>query len=136
MDLNVCVIFCPTGFTMLLSLPVFEETGRWSVSLPNWYNWSFHFPTFLKIYMMLFLPGRTFKMLSINWNLKFLQRIFHCTHQECKNGWPRIASFSMVLIPSNYPLNACVYISMHDLIHYNQSLPSTIFRSSPKSMCN
>ena len=53
---------------------------------------------------------------------------------ENKNGLPRIASFSMVWIPSNYPLNACVYISMHYWMHYNQSLLSTIIRSSPKAM--
>ncbi len=39
-----------------------------------------------------------------------------------KNGWSRIASFGMVWMPSNYPRNACVYISMHDWMHYNQSL--------------
>ena len=51
------------GLVMLYSLPKFEESGQFSVSLPNWYNWSFHFPTFLQIYMLLFLPG----MLLTQW---------------------------------------------------------------------
>ncbi|ELT88670.1 hypothetical protein CAPTEDRAFT_144144 [Capitella teleta] len=48
--------FCE-GFVMMLSLPYFERSGRWSFALPNELNMSFHFPTFLRIYMCLFLIG-------------------------------------------------------------------------------
>ncbi len=50
---------------MLLSLPRFEESGQFCISLPNWYNWSFHFPTFLRLYMLIFLPGQLFIQLLI-----------------------------------------------------------------------
>lgn len=50
--------FLCEGVVMLRSFPYLEETGRFSVSLPNWYNFAFYFPTFLRIYMTLFmLPG-------------------------------------------------------------------------------
>ena len=45
------------GFTMLLAMPMFERSGALSIEMPNDLNFAFHFPTFLKIYMLAFLPG-------------------------------------------------------------------------------
>ncbi|XP_014486132.1 PREDICTED: very-long-chain (3R)-3-hydroxyacyl-CoA dehydratase 3 isoform X2 [Dinoponera quadriceps] len=53
----------PTGFfcegiVILRNIPYFEETQRFTVSLPNIYNFTFHFPSFLRIYLLLlFIPG-------------------------------------------------------------------------------
>ena len=46
------------GFLMLMALPYFEQTQKWTVELPNSFNFSFHFPSFLKIYMLSFLGGK------------------------------------------------------------------------------
>ena len=42
---------------MILAVPYFEETGKLSMSLPNRLNFAFHFPSFLRLYMIAFLPG-------------------------------------------------------------------------------
>jgi very-long-chain (3R)-3-hydroxyacyl-CoA dehydratase len=47
-----------SGFVMMLALPYFEKLGRWSFAMPNAYNMSFHFPTFLRVYMCLFMIGK------------------------------------------------------------------------------
>ncbi|KAK3930700.1 Very-long-chain (3R)-3-hydroxyacyl-CoA dehydratase 3 [Frankliniella fusca] len=39
------------GVVILRNIPYFEETMRYSVSLPNAWNFAFHLPTFLKIYL-------------------------------------------------------------------------------------
>ncbi len=65
------------------------------------------------------------RLQSIGWSQKSLDQV-SCILLITKNGWPRMTSFSMVWMPSSYPLIACVYILMHDWIHY----------SSPKAMCN
>lgn len=42
------------GVIILRNIPFFEETMRFSVSLPNAWNFAFHMPTFLKMYLALF----------------------------------------------------------------------------------
>ena len=45
---------------MLLALPYFEESRKFSISLPNAWNISFDFAAFLKIYMIAILPGKIY----------------------------------------------------------------------------
>ncbi|KAI0232662.1 Very-long-chain (3R)-3-hydroxyacyl-CoA dehydratase [Lamellibrachia satsuma] len=49
--------FVLEGTVMLLALQFFEETHKFSMTLPNAWNFSFNFATFLKIYMFACLPG-------------------------------------------------------------------------------
>ncbi|KAM7352100.1 3-hydroxyacyl-CoA dehydratase 2 [Cochliomyia hominivorax] len=51
------------GIIILRNIPYFEETKRFSVVMPNKWNFSFDMPTFLKIYLiLLILPGSFFLM--------------------------------------------------------------------------
>ncbi|KAI8115190.1 Very-long-chain (3R)-3-hydroxyacyl-CoA dehydratase 3 [Lucilia cuprina] len=51
------------GIIILRNIPYFEETKRFSVEMPNRWNFSFDMPTFLKIYLiLLILPGSFFLM--------------------------------------------------------------------------
>lgn len=46
------------GIIILRNIPYFEETKRFSVEMPNQFNFAFDMPTFLKIYLLVFLlPG-------------------------------------------------------------------------------
>ncbi|KAG7201078.1 hypothetical protein KM043_017621 [Ampulex compressa] len=50
--------FVCEGIIILRNIPYFEETQRFTISLPNAWNFAFHFPTFMKIYLLvLCLPG-------------------------------------------------------------------------------
>lgn len=51
------------GIIILRNIPYFEETERFSVALPNSFNWTFHMPTFMYLYLIfLILPGIYFIM--------------------------------------------------------------------------
>lgn len=55
-------ILCES-IVLLRNLPYFEETGRFSVAMPNAWNSTFDMPTFMKLYMLvLALPGTYFVM--------------------------------------------------------------------------
>jgi len=45
------------GIMMLLAVPLFDQSNKWCLDLPNVANISFHFPTVLRIYMLAFIPG-------------------------------------------------------------------------------
>ncbi|XP_073977816.1 3-hydroxyacyl-CoA dehydratase 2 [Rhodnius prolixus] len=46
------------GIIILRNIPYFEETQRFVVSMPNSWNFSFHMPTLMKLYLLvLFFPG-------------------------------------------------------------------------------
>lgn len=46
------------GIIILRNIPYFEETNKFSISLPNYWNFSFHCPTVMKLYLLLlFFPG-------------------------------------------------------------------------------
>uniref|UniRef100_U5ENU0 Very-long-chain (3R)-3-hydroxyacyl-CoA dehydratase n=1 Tax=Corethrella appendiculata TaxID=1370023 RepID=U5ENU0_9DIPT len=48
---------------VLRNIPYFEETKRFTIEMPNSYNFTFHMPTFMKIYLLvLILPGMYFMM--------------------------------------------------------------------------
>ncbi|XP_046679570.1 very-long-chain (3R)-3-hydroxyacyl-CoA dehydratase-like [Homalodisca vitripennis] len=46
------------GIIILRNIPYFEETQRFSVAMPNNWNFTFHSPTAMKVYLLLlFFPG-------------------------------------------------------------------------------
>ncbi|XP_054288710.1 very-long-chain (3R)-3-hydroxyacyl-CoA dehydratase [Macrosteles quadrilineatus] len=46
------------GIIILRNIPYFEETQRFSIAMPNSWNFTFHSPTAMKIYLLiLFFPG-------------------------------------------------------------------------------
>lgn len=50
--------FVCEGVIMLRSIPYFEETGKFSLSLPNSYNFAFSLPLIIRCYLLfLLLPG-------------------------------------------------------------------------------
>ena len=51
------------GIVILRNIPYFEETNRFSIEMPNAWNFIFDMPTFMKIYLLvLILPGTYFMM--------------------------------------------------------------------------
>lgn len=50
--------FVCEGVVILRNIPYFEETEKFSVALPNRWNFSFHYPTLMRIYLLFFfLPA-------------------------------------------------------------------------------
>lgn len=50
--------FLCEGIVVLRSIVYLEETQKFTVSLPNPCNFTFHFPTFLRVYLLFFfVPG-------------------------------------------------------------------------------
>ena len=59
--------FLCEGIIVLRNIPYFEETERFTVSLPNSWNFSFHFPTFMRLYLLLLsIPGMYTMMSHMN----------------------------------------------------------------------
>ncbi|KAI4458399.1 ptpla domain protein [Holotrichia oblita] len=56
--------FLCEGIIVLRSIAYVEETGIYSISLPNSYNVAFHFPTVLRIYLLFFLFPGMYVMMS------------------------------------------------------------------------
>uniref|UniRef100_V5HPA3 Very-long-chain (3R)-3-hydroxyacyl-CoA dehydratase n=1 Tax=Ixodes ricinus TaxID=34613 RepID=V5HPA3_IXORI len=55
--------FLCEGTIILRNIPYFEETGRFSVALPNAFNFSFHLPSFLRLYLLIgIFPTLAFMM--------------------------------------------------------------------------
>ncbi|RXG54900.1 Very-long-chain (3R)-3-hydroxyacyl-CoA dehydratase [Armadillidium vulgare] len=52
------------GVVMLRSIPYFEETQKFTISLPNSLNFAFHFPTLIRCYLLLFFFPVMYKMIS------------------------------------------------------------------------
>ncbi|CAO1411587.1 unnamed protein product [Diamesa tonsa] len=51
------------GIIVLRNIPYFTSTGNLSLALPNSWNWAFHMPTFMYLYLVfLILPGIFFVM--------------------------------------------------------------------------
>lgn len=46
--------FLCEGIIILRNIPYFEETQKFTYSFPNSWNFAFHFPSFLKIYLLIF----------------------------------------------------------------------------------
>ncbi|KYN40613.1 3-hydroxyacyl-CoA dehydratase [Trachymyrmex septentrionalis] len=50
--------FVCEGIIMLRNIPYFEETQKFTISLPNSYNFALHFPSLIRLYLLfLFIPG-------------------------------------------------------------------------------
>lgn len=50
--------FVCEGIVILRNIPYFEETQKFTVSLPNTYNFALHFPSVMRLYLLLLLlPG-------------------------------------------------------------------------------
>lgn len=56
--------FLCEGVVILRDIPYFEETQRFTVSLPNSLNFSFHFPTVMRIYLLIFFFPAMYVMMS------------------------------------------------------------------------
>lgn len=59
--------FLCEGIIVLRNIPYFEETQKFSVFMPNSWNFAFHFPSFMRIYLLtLCLPGMYMMMSHMN----------------------------------------------------------------------
>lgn len=56
--------FVLEGVLVLRGILYFEETQTFSVALPNALNFTFHFPTFLRIYLLLFAIPIMYTLIS------------------------------------------------------------------------
>ncbi|CAK9808848.1 Very-long-chain (3R)-3-hydroxyacyl-CoA dehydratase [Anthophora quadrimaculata] len=56
--------FLCEGIMILRNIPYFEETQKFTVSLPNSWNFAFHFPSFLKIYLLIFCLPLIYMLMS------------------------------------------------------------------------
>merc|ERR1711970_500912 len=56
--------FLLEGVVILRSIPYAEETGRYTISLPNTYNFAFHFPTLLRMYLLFFFFPAMYRMMT------------------------------------------------------------------------
>ncbi|KAK4295498.1 hypothetical protein Pmani_031936 [Petrolisthes manimaculis] len=56
--------FILEGVVILRDIPYFDETKKFSVSLPNSWNFAFHFPTLLRCYLLFFFFPAMYKMMT------------------------------------------------------------------------
>ncbi|XP_006620732.1 very-long-chain (3R)-3-hydroxyacyl-CoA dehydratase isoform X1 [Apis dorsata] len=56
--------FLCEGIIILRNIPYFEETQKFTISLPNSWNFAFHFPSFLKIYLLIFCLPFMYMLMS------------------------------------------------------------------------
>lgn len=56
--------FICEGVVVLRDIPYFEETKKFSVALPNKWNFSFYFPNLLRCYLLFFLFPVMYKMMT------------------------------------------------------------------------
>lgn len=64
------------GVVMLRDIPYFEETEKFTMTLPNSWNFGFHFPSLLRIYLLFFFFPAMYKMMT------------HMYHQRVKKLGP------------------------------------------------
>lgn len=74
--------FICEGVIILRGLIYFDETGKFSISMPNFLNFTFHFPTFLRIYLLFFsipvmytLISQMYKARQQKLNLRSIKKI-------------------------------------------------------------
>lgn len=59
--------FICEGIIILRNIPYFEETQKFTFSLPNSYNFALHFPSVIRLYLLFFLlPGLCTVMSRMN----------------------------------------------------------------------
>ncbi|XP_033326572.2 3-hydroxyacyl-CoA dehydratase 2 [Megalopta genalis] len=56
--------FLCEGVIILRNIPYFEETGKFTYSMPNSWNFAFHFPSFLRIYLLIFCLPILYMLMS------------------------------------------------------------------------
>lgn len=56
--------FLCEGIVILRNIPYFEETQKFTISLPNSWNFAFHFPSFLKLYLLVFCIPLMYMLMS------------------------------------------------------------------------
>lgn len=56
--------FICEGVVILRNIPYFEETEKFSVALPNQWNFSFHYPTLMRIYLLFFFLPAMYSMMA------------------------------------------------------------------------
>lgn len=71
------IVLYPMGvagelLTIYAALPYVQKTGLYSVALPNKYNFSFDYYTFLILTMVSYIPCKCVFMYSIIFSLRFL----------------------------------------------------------------
>ncbi|XP_044019235.1 very-long-chain (3R)-3-hydroxyacyl-CoA dehydratase 3 isoform X2 [Aphidius gifuensis] len=55
------------GIIVLRNIPYFDETNKFTVALPNSWNFAFHFPTFMRLYLLILcIPGMYTMMSHMN----------------------------------------------------------------------
>ena len=52
------LVVCVPATVVIMSIPLFEESGKFSVQLPNAANIAFYFPWFLHAYLCVLAIGR------------------------------------------------------------------------------
>ncbi|XP_015112087.1 very-long-chain (3R)-3-hydroxyacyl-CoA dehydratase isoform X1 [Diachasma alloeum] len=56
--------FMCEGIIILRNIPYFEETEKFTISLPNEWNFAFHFPTLLRVYLLLLCGPAIYTLMS------------------------------------------------------------------------
>lgn len=56
--------FVCEGITILRNIPYFEETQKFTVSLPNAYNFSLNFPTLMRVFLLFFYIPTIYTLMS------------------------------------------------------------------------
>lgn len=56
--------FLCEGIIMLRNIPYFEETQKFTVSLPNSYNFTLHFPSVIRLYLLFLLLPLMYTLMS------------------------------------------------------------------------
>eukprot|EP00095_Tigriopus_kingsejongensis_P011615 snap_masked-scaffold638_size121162-processed-gene-0.0 protein:Tk11615 transcript:snap_masked-scaffold638_size121162-processed-gene-0.0-mRNA-1 annotation:"protein tyrosine phosphatase-like protein ptplad1" len=62
--------FVCEGVIALRNIPYFEETEKFSIALPNAWNIAFHFPSMLRVYLLLFFFPMLYTMMNHMYHLR------------------------------------------------------------------
>lgn len=98
--------FVCEGIIMLRNIPYFEETQKFTISLPNSYNFALHFPSLIRFYLLfLFMPGIYTVMSRMN-QLRF-RKLNNKSNIKKKYNWFRGID----------NLQACIPLFIYSLIY-------------------
>lgn len=76
-------ILCES-IVILRSIPYFEETQRFTISLPNEWNFAFDMPSLLRIYLLLLTFPATFFLMSHMYKLRTVKLRPKIVIKKCK----------------------------------------------------
>ncbi|VVC98483.1 unnamed protein product [Leptidea sinapis] len=72
------------AITILRNIPYMEETGKFTITLPNSWNFAFHMPSFLRLYLLIIIfPGMFFLMKYMH-NLRTVKLRRKIIIKKCK----------------------------------------------------